>query len=519
MINDEHSSGNSLHIRQIQRQLLEMGFDITLVNKLFTYYNITRIEQAIDYLTKIDDKWNHPFVNYSNERSVCLVCKELYEQHNTELEGGNVIKRIPSSSNLNNNQRVDSRSSRNNPNNSFENRGSHEQDIQFKGAKTCQICFEQFRPGELNMLPCKENICRSCVIEYLAAKITTSDVIEIKCPNHQCRDNYIFDEETIRRNVSEHLYNNYRKFKIRYEISKNKNLIVCPIQDCESFAFIIEPDNCNINNQDKDIKLDIDLNQNINKTKELNTKLIINAQESKDFHLCQNGHKFCKRCNQPPHPGINCEKKMEKEFNTYVNLENVKKCPKCGFFIKKDGGCNHITCGNRNCKYEFCWLCMKVYSQYHYTQPFSTCYGLNYADDRNIMVRFAVLKYIRIIGLLLIWLLVWSFIIGIVITLPSIVIAISFLVTTYKEINRVIKVKNKYLKLSAVVMFHSTYLLLSVAFLPLGYWCIALSPAIFLCYVVLFSFITGRYFGIRRRPFEVNIDNNVNELENMENMH
>ena len=40
-------------------------------------------------------------------------------------------------------------------------------------------------------------------------------------------------------------------------------------------------------------------------------------------------------------------------------IEHCKKCPKCGWSIEKNEGCNHMTC--RLCHHEFCWLCFQNY--------------------------------------------------------------------------------------------------------------------------------------------------------------
>ena len=36
-----------------------------------------------------------------------------------------------------------------------------------------------------------------------------------------------------------------------------------------------------------------------------------------------------------------------------------KQCPQCCAAIEKDGGCNHMQCGN--CNGHFCWLCLKIF--------------------------------------------------------------------------------------------------------------------------------------------------------------
>ena len=63
--------------------------------------------------------------------------------------------------------------------------------------------------------------------------------------------------------------------------------------------------------------------------------------------------------------------------------ENIKQCPKCGFLIKKNKGCNHITCGNPICKYEFCWICMKESIPDHF--KYGPCAGLQFIDPDSII--------------------------------------------------------------------------------------------------------------------------------------
>lgn len=40
-------------------------------------------------------------------------------------------------------------------------------------------------------------------------------------------------------------------------------------------------------------------------------------------------------------------------------------CPRCGIYISKDGGCNHMYC--QKCRHEFCWHCLGPYYRYHHT--------------------------------------------------------------------------------------------------------------------------------------------------------
>lgn len=55
-------------------------------------------------------------------------------------------------------------------------------------------------------------------------------------------------------------------------------------------------------------------------------------------------------------------KKDDVEVKEWI-LKNTKACPKCQVNIQKNGGCMHMTCGK--CRYEFCWICMGLWSHRH----------------------------------------------------------------------------------------------------------------------------------------------------------
>lgn len=52
-------------------------------------------------------------------------------------------------------------------------------------------------------------------------------------------------------------------------------------------------------------------------------------------------------------------------FNHIHNLLFEEPCPRCGIYIQKSGGCNHMHC--QRCKHEFCWFCLGAFYRYqHY---------------------------------------------------------------------------------------------------------------------------------------------------------
>jgi len=62
---------------------------------------------------------------------------------------------------------------------------------------------------------------------------------------------------------------------------------------------------------------------------------------------------FCARCSKPYHVLTSCK---DVSFKIWSTFKNVKRCPRCDFYIEKNGGCQHMSCGQ--CSYNFCWSCM-----------------------------------------------------------------------------------------------------------------------------------------------------------------
>jgi len=91
-------------------------------------------------------------------------------------------------------------------------------------------------------------------------------------------------------------------------------------------------------------------------------------------------HRFCWECGGVPHWPIPCDmrdqwqEKVAEEVGTDADdpnasfedvahrlwlKANTKGCPKCKTPIEKNEGCNHMTCSNKRCRHEFCWVCAK----------------------------------------------------------------------------------------------------------------------------------------------------------------
>lgn len=59
----------------------------------------------------------------------------------------------------------------------------------------------------------------------------------------------------------------------------------------------------------------------------------------------------------------------------------AQECTKCHQTIEKNGGCNHMTCRNEACKYEFCWTCMGPWEPHG--SSWYTCNRFDEADSKD----------------------------------------------------------------------------------------------------------------------------------------
>ena len=209
--------------------------------------------------------------------------------------------------------------------------------------KECEVCYEEINKEDkdINKIPCGHLFCSHCWFNYLKSLITEAKVENIKCMNHECNQNITdgFILNHIQGNKD--LIEKYKKFKKRKEIINDKNKKLCPHPNCDSF---LEKSNLS-----KYIK-------------------------------CENGHKYCFDCLKKPHGQKSCDYEQERQFFNWSKSKKLKRCPRCHMFIKKNEGCNHMTCAS--CQYQWCWLCEGKFEYGHY--DFGVCKGLQFAKANNL---------------------------------------------------------------------------------------------------------------------------------------
>ena len=434
---EEKNNSQDSIINKMQMNLIMMGFDIEMVNKVISIFKIKTEEEAIDYLIKSENgMWNHPFIPKEqeeikeekkfileppknvmnnvinkittinktksfgqssdnsineinendinndinndnekikiNEEDICEICGESKDFHiikefknkinndndnlNNEEEENKLDDNINNDDDENENANIIIEN-KNDDNNIKENEEIKEEEKEQEeeeeidpNPEECKICMGDIEnPVEIEN--CKHIFCQECFHSYLINLITNNQIDTIPCPKNKCKNKNI-SEIFFSQFLTEQEYFKYRQFKAQNEIARDKKKIFCPL--CDSYADIGD---MNLESFDSN-----------------------NPDYIKSTLKCKNGHDFCS-CGRPIHEG-KCYQD-EDEFKDFVVNEKIKKCPKCGFLIKKTQGCNHMICGNPICKYEFCWLCMQEAVPNHF--DYGACAGKQFFDPDSFL--------------------------------------------------------------------------------------------------------------------------------------
>ena len=482
-------------IIKIQKNLIMMEFDIEMVNKILLYFNIQSEDQAIDYLTKNSEGlWGHPFIPKLNEEenndevndnksqdkdknssiigevkskiitiknrgisniiyypmneqineqitSYCEICGELQKFHvnnnNNIFNNENAIQNL----NLIEDSKVDESYNKNYINTENDlNIENHNYKLKIvhnnnniindddnienneKNNNECPICLCEIE-NKVELEKCHHKYCQECFNNYLMDLINKNSIDNIPCPMKSCNNKSI-NEEFFSKYLSEEQYFKYRTFMSQNKIARDPKKMFCPI--CNEYALIEE-----------NSKYKYDPND---------------PKYVKSTVTCINGHQFCS-CGIALHKG-DCYRDTN-EFQKFIINEHIKQCPKCGFYIKKIKGCNHMTCGNALCKYEFCWLCMKEAVPGHF--EYGQCKGMQFTDPSSFMYQLSrnhpCLYKILIIVRSLICLFI---ILSVIIFIPSVIlilVSLFFLTSNNNPFKDRLKRLNKY----SLILFILTF--------------------------------------------------------------
>jgi len=267
----------------------------------------------------------------------------------------------------------------------------------------CQICFDEFSPNEDEewkvLEGCGHGFCGACLGDYIADCARTKEAgLCICCPQHKC--SMLLTQDEIQRlapsvDVLESCLNSANE----NFVAAAEDLAFCPHPGCDGVVHRKVPDIMTTNGYDRDL---IDLTGAV--CTAVSTKnSATNTNDDDDAPLTYEGvrdanylstlggtqprqaHRFCFACGDANmHWPVPCDQlgtwkeKVAEEIGA-LGLEegggpttqgdvdaiaqqlwmkaNTRPCPKCKAPIEKNDGCNHMTCSNRHCRHEFCWIC------------------------------------------------------------------------------------------------------------------------------------------------------------------
>ncbi|XP_059139964.1 uncharacterized protein LOC131928071 [Physella acuta] len=189
----------------------------------------------------------------------------------------------------------------------------------------CSVCFT--KSYLRRRVCCDFQICHECMGIYVSMKVNEAKV-QIECPNDRCHVLVHRDE------VNERLPNDLKDKFTKFLIDANADPCEKTCPAC-SKVYTIKP-------------------ESLSSKKKLKNGLKVYCPQC---HL-----QWCFLCQAPFHTGVSCKQywkgdKMVKRWakERSYGQSNAQKCPKCGIYIQKVHGCDHMKCSK--CHTDFCYRC------------------------------------------------------------------------------------------------------------------------------------------------------------------
>lgn len=205
-------SPKTLKIRSILNQFLQMGFDISICEKLIEKINVENRDPNV-LMNEILDKY------YSF--SAAIIPDEL-TQRNISLKNYIIPQR-----NLIIKKSYDNQTNQN-------QKKLYEKSNEIK-LRACEICYEQLpEKSFFKLQKCNHIFCHDCLYDYLKQKINSSELIKILCPSNCPKE---LQEEEIKSILSRDpkLFEKFKKFKELAILNQDPNIRWCIKPGCNSF--------------------------------------------------------------------------------------------------------------------------------------------------------------------------------------------------------------------------------------------------------------------------------------------
>lgn len=191
----------------------------------------------------------------------------------------------------------------------------------------CTICTDDKPDFSFIKLSCGHaTSCKDCFKPMIEIAIKSKSTKDLRCPDLRCKKELeITDVYAI---TSKANAGKIADIKTQEALAKEKGTVVCPTPNCGMTY--------------------------MNDRKGVQTINCVNCKKA-FCSQCQKQHDRIKTtCAQHKAQTTSAEDKANEELRKKLN---IKACPLCKIAIERTEGCNFMTC--RQCKYEFCWRCLK----------------------------------------------------------------------------------------------------------------------------------------------------------------
>ena len=151
-------SNEGENIKSDIQLLTEMGFNKTMINKVYILLRPPNIDRAIDYMTEVDGIYQHDFLESTKDKSLCFICKKPKQNHLDYIPDEIQNEHVDENDNLINNNhqdiiiREDNDLIDDNKNNNVD----------------CEVCYDELNNEEKkeNSIPCGHLFCTHCWFNY-----------------------------------------------------------------------------------------------------------------------------------------------------------------------------------------------------------------------------------------------------------------------------------------------------------------------------------------------------------------
>ena len=186
----------------------------------------------------------------------------------------------------------------------------------------CVICGDSADEVEMLSLECRHSFCTQCWKDHIEESINNGKSDNITCMQAKCPQ-LIVDPNWLAPIISPETMKKFITFWVNAFVEVNPVWKQCPSANCE---YIVK----------------------VEGTRELR---------------CLCGYISCPSCPLEGHEPATCsemkqwEVKSKDDSGTFEWMKlNTQDCPKCGWPIEKNQGCNAMRCAK--CNHEFCWICL-----------------------------------------------------------------------------------------------------------------------------------------------------------------